>query len=364
MKRRRGTGIVDLLLGSEGLRGDKRLIIKDYVMKQQLLRERTREAAIALLLCLAPAAAFAQLDAAQIRGSVVDEKGQPIPGVAVELKFRGETRAPLVKTTTTDKKGGFIRVGLKGGDWTLTFTKDGYKTVGIDTYLSIGGLSASPTVTMEAAKPAPAAAVKNPAAEAEAATAERAKQLGAAYMSALEALQAGQSADAEAKFKALIQELPDLAEAHYNLGYLYEQRGAVAEAEAEFRKAFTLQPQNAPALVAVATLVDRRGAGEEALKLLEENGPRFAENAKVQFALGATAFNIGRNAVAEPAFEKAAALDPANAETLFFLGSIALGRSDVPTAIARLEKFVAAAAPTSPNLETAKALLATLKKKK
>ena len=331
-------------------------------MTRQSFRERTRFLG-AIVFCLLPASAFAQLDAAQVRGTVVDEKGQPLAGVAVEMTFKGETRAPIVKNTTTDKKGGFIRVGLKGGNWSLTFKKDGFKTVGIDTYLSIGGLSEIPPVTMEPAKPAPPppAAAAAAAANAEA---EHAKKLGEAYVSALEALTAGRNEEAETKFKALVAELPELAEAHYNLGYLYEARGAVPEAEAEFRTAYTLQPQNAPALVAVATLLDRRGAGEEALKLLEEGAPRFADNAKVQFALGATAFNIGRHAVAEPAFEKAAALDPANVETLFFLGSIAVGRNDVPTAVARLEKFVADAPPSSPNLETAKALLATLGKKK
>lgn len=316
----------------------------------------------AVVVCLPPAFAFAQLDAAQIRGSVVDEKGQPIQGVAVELKFKGETRAPIVKNATTDKKGGFIRVGLKGGDWSLTFKKDGYKTVGIDTYLSIGGLSEIPPVTLaavtlaaEKAAPAPAPA-PGPT--------DRAKELGEAYMKALAAAEAGQSAEAETMFKAILADVPNLAEAHYNLGYLYERRGATAEAEAELRKALDLQPQNAAALIALAALLDRRGANEEALTLLEASAPRLADNARVQFALGATAFNLGRGAVAEPAFEKAVALDPANAEPLFYLGSIAVGRNDVPAAIERLQKFVAAAPPTSPNLETAKALLATLRKKK
>jgi Flp pilus assembly protein TadD len=320
-----------------------------------------RVAAAASVTCLLPAVAFAQLDAAQIRGSVVNEKGQPIPGVAVELKFKGETRAPIVKNATTDKKGGFVRVGLKGGDWSLTFRKDGYKTVGIDTYLSIGGLSEIPPVTMVEAAPASAAAPA-PAPAAISGADAKARQLAAVYAKAVAAVEAGQTAEAETMFKAIVQELPDLAEAHYNLGYLYEKRGATAEAEAEFRRAFELQPQNAVALVALAAIVERRAGNEEALALLEANAPRFADNARVQFALGATAFNLGRNVVAEPAFEKAAALDPANAETLFFLGSIALGRNDVPTAIERLDKFVATAPPTSPNVETAKALLATLRK--
>jgi Flp pilus assembly protein TadD len=328
---------------------------------QMSLGAFARFASAVVVVCLPPAFAFAQLDAAQIRGSVLDEKGQPIQGVAVELKYKGETRAPIVKNATTDKKGGFVRVGLRGGDWSLTFRKDGYKTIGIDTYLSIGGLSEIPPVTMTAAQAAPASAA---AAAPVPGPAERAQELGEAYMKALAAAEAGQFAEAETLFKAILTDLPNLPEAHYNLGYLYERRGATAEAEAELRKALDLQPQNAAALIALAALLDRRGASEEALTLLEAGAPQLADNARVQFALGATAFNLGRSAVAEPAFEKAVALDPANAEPLFYLGSLAVGRNDVPTAVARLEKYVAVATPASPNLETAKALLATLKKKK
>jgi Flp pilus assembly protein TadD len=323
-------------------------------------RVLTLAAAAVLVL---PALAYAQLDAAQIRGSVVDDKGAPLSGVSVELKYKGETRVPIVKTATTDKKGGFVRVGLKGGDWTLTFKKDGYKTTGIDTYLSIGGLSEIPPVTLTPAAPEPAAAAAGPGAPAMS-TQEQAKLLGEAYAKALASLQAGQSADAEAQFKALTEAVPNLAEAHYNLGYLYGLRGATAEAEAEFRRALELQPENAEAVVALARLVDKGGRGEDALKMLVEAAPRFESNGRFQFALGAAAFNLGRNQDAEPAFEKAAALDPANPESLFFLGSIAVARNDVPTAVERLKKFVAAAPSSSPNLETAKALLASLGRKK
>ena len=325
--------------------------------KARAKRHLTLLATAALLAC--PAIAHAQLDAAQIRGSVIDEKGAPIPGVAVELTYKGETRVPIVKTATTDKKGGFVRVGLKGGDWSLSFKKDGFKTTGVDTYLSIGGLSEIPPVTMTAVAPAPVA-TGAPALS----TQEQAKLLGEAYAKALASLQAGQSADAEAQFKALTEALPNLAEAHYNLGYLYGQRGANAEAEAEFRRTLELQPENPEALVALAALVDKSGRGEDALKMLLDVAPRFESNGRFQFALGAAAFNLGRNQDAEPAFEKAAALDPANAESLFFLGSIAVARNDVPTAVDRLKKFVATAPPASPNLETAKALLASLGKKR
>jgi tetratricopeptide (TPR) repeat protein len=317
-----------------------------------------------------PAAALAQLDAAQVRGTVFDAQGQPLAGVEVEMTYKGESRTKIVKTATTDKKGGFVRVGMKGGTWSLVFRKDGYKPAGIDTNLSIGGLSEIQPVTLQVAAPDPAAqaaaaatAAAKEAAAAQAANSSKAKELGEAYGQALVLLQGGKNAEAEAAFKTLVAELPNLAEAHYNLGYLALQRNAPAEAEAAFRRTIELQPSSAEARIALARLLVTQGKGDEALALLKEKAAENAENGRYQYALGATAFDLGKNADAEPAFEKAAALDPSNAESLFFLGSIALGSNDVPGAIKQLQKFVAVAPESSPNLATAKTLLATLKKK-
>lgn len=322
--------------------------------------------AAAAVLALAPAA-HAQLDASQIRGTVLDAQGQPLADVTVEMTFKGESRQKVVKTQKTDKKGGFVRVGLKPGDWVLKFSKDGYKTAGLDTYLSLGGLSEIPPVTLEVAAADPgaqqAAAAAAEAAKAAAANASDAKRLGEAYAQAVTAMQAGQTAEAEAQFKAVVAELPNLAEAHYNIGYLAMQRNAPAEAEAAFRKTIELQPASTEARIALARLLVAQGKGEDALALLKEKADDHAQDGRYQYALGATAFDLGKNAEAEPAFLKAVELDPANAESLFFLGSIALGSNDVPGALKHLQKFVATAPPTSPNLETAKALLATLKKK-
>lgn len=328
------------------------------------------KALVASVVLSVPAAALAQLDASQVRGTVVDTQGQPLAGVAVEMEFKGESRAKIVRTVQTDKKGSFVRVGMKAGDWTLTFRKDGFKTVGLNTYLSMGGLSEIPPVTLEVAAPDPAAqqAAANAAAAADAAkaasaSAADAKRLGEAYANALSTMQAGLNAEAEAQFKAVVAELPNLAEAHYNLGYLAMQRNAPDEAAAAFRKTIELQPGSGEARIALARLLVSQGKGDEALALLKEKAADHAEDGRYQYALGATAFDLGRNAEAEPAFLKAAELDPSNAESLFFLGSIALGSNDVPGAVKHLQKFIGVAPATSPNLETAKALLATLKKK-
>ncbi len=327
-------------------------------------------AAAALMTALWPAAVLAQLDASTLRGTVVDEGGQPLAGVTVEMEFKGEGRQKVVKTATTDKKGAYIRVGLKPGPWRVTLRKDGYKPGGFDTQLSGGGISEIPPVHLTASAAgaasggtAPGAAPGPPPAAVLGAD-EASKQISAAYGKALDALRAGRSAEAEDLFKAIVAAAPNLGPAHYNLAYLYDKKGDVAGAEAEYRRAIEVEPGASDSYVALATLLARAQREEDALKVLTDAAGRFAEDGRFQFALGATAFNMGRTAEAEAAFAKAALLDPANAESLFYLGSLALSRNDVRAAVERLEKYVSVAPESAPNRGAATALLATLKKTK
>ena len=333
-------------------------------------------ACIGGLVLLGPPAVRAQVDRSTVRGQVVDDQGQPLPGVAIELEFKGESRQKILKKTTTDKKGSFIYVGLTPGPWQLSFTKEGYKTFRFDTALSSGGLSEIPPIKLTAGPPpgataAAAGATGGPtlpppssADKAGEKEAEKNKQLGDKYNKAVEAMKAGQPGEAEALFREVLADVPSLAEAHHNIGYIHAQKGDVPVAEAEFRKAIELKPQVADSYLALATLLARSKHEDDAIKLLQDASGNFASDARFQFTLGATAFNAGRSAEAQAAFIRVTELDPANAEAHFYLGSLAVSRNDVPAAIAELEKYVAAAPAGAANLPAAKGLLATLKKTK
>jgi Flp pilus assembly protein TadD len=327
-------------------------------------------AGLGLLLAI-PHAAQAQLDSSTVRGQVVDDKGQPIPDVKIDLEYKGESRQKITKTAATDKKGSFLRVGLKPGPWQLAFNKEGFKPFRMETSLSGGGISEIPPITLAPAGPAaaagPAGPVLPPSAtggEPSAKQAERVKQLGDNYNKAVTALRANQLDEAETLFKSVIAEFPDLPDAHHNLGYLYGKKNDVPAAEAEYRKAIELQPKAPVSYIALANLLAQKKREDDALKLMQDARDNFAADAMYQFALGAIAFNLGRGAEAEPAFLKVAELDPANVDVHFYLGSLALGRNDVPGAVKQLEQYVASAPEGAPNLATAKSLLATLTKKK
>jgi Flp pilus assembly protein TadD len=326
-----------------------------------------------LLSLLQPRPIHAQLDRSTLRGAVVDEAGKPLAGVKIEIEYKGETRQKIVKKMTSDKKGSYIYMGLLPGPWVMTFTGEGLKTARMDTYLSGGGMSEIPVVTLKAAAvdaaaaadPAPGAVAPAapPAADPAMAGKDHAPQL-AAFNKAVEAVRAGQDAEAETLFRALIAEMPGLAAAHQNLALILAKRGDSAGAEAEYRKVIELQPKAPDAYLAVAVLLGTSKRSEEAFKLLQGASDSFPQDPRYQFALAATAFDLGRTEEAQAAFSKVAELDPANPEPHFYLASLALNRNDTAGAIARLEKYVALAPATAPNLAAAKALLATLKKGK
>ena len=350
--------------------------------------------AVLVSLGFAVVVAPAPADAATsgVRGFVADELGQRLADVDVEIQFMGSPKRTF--HVKTNKKGGFVRIGLPDGPYKIFLTKEGYQRYGIDTWISLsqGGWSdlcgnnpgpnqpcedlvmkkaavaiAIGGVPAGAAPAAGGAGGGAPASGAEGsstATAEEAAKLGAAYAQAVEAIKTSQWDAAEAALKEVLARIPDQSVVHFNLGHVYRQKKDYPAAEAEFKRVIELEPAKSDAFVAMAALYETQGRGGEAVDYLMANAAPFEQDAKFQVALGATAMNQGKDKEAEEAFAKAAALDPSNVEIQYFLASLALNRNEVGDAIAHLEKYIAEAPAASPNVETAKSLLAALQAKK
>ena len=81
-------------------------------------------AAVAAVLLLTPAAAFAQ---ASITGVVKDTSGALLPGVTVEAA--SPALIEKSRTAITEGSGQYRIVDLRPGTYTLTFTLSGFSTV-------------------------------------------------------------------------------------------------------------------------------------------------------------------------------------------------------------------------------------------
>jgi tetratricopeptide (TPR) repeat protein len=319
--------------------------------------------ALGVVVLIGSSTAWAQRTTGGVRGRVIDEQGAGLPDVTVDMEFLGESRQKITKTQTTDKKGGFIRMGVPDGKWKFTFKKEGFQTYVMEMPLSLGGFSEAGDITLKAAvAAAPAAASAAPVAAVLPAAPEVAK-VSDAYAKGVEAAQAGRYDEAEAAMKEVLAQYPDLGPAHYNLAFVYQKKKDWKAAEAAYQRVTELEPTKSDSFIALAAVRELDGRLAEAADGLLAAAPAFEQDARFQYALGVTASNAGKNAEAEAAFRKAVALDAANPEPVYYLATIAVGQNKVPEAVGLLEKYVAMTGQNPANLETAKGLLGVLKKK-
>ncbi|HVQ28338.1 MAG TPA: tetratricopeptide repeat protein [Vicinamibacteria bacterium] len=303
---------------------------------------------------------------AGVRGRVIDEAGQPIADVKLDFEFLGESRVKVTKSQLTDKRGGFVRMGIPDGKWKITFTKEGYKTYVMEislSLMSLGAFSEAGDIVLHPGASAAAAASSEPVAAVLPATPEASKA-GEEYAKALEAARSGRFDEAEPALKEVLVKFPDLANAHYNLAYVYQMKKNWKGAEAEYLRVTELEPAKADAFIALAAVREIDGRGPEAAEGILAASPSFEQDFLFQSALGSTCANVGKMAEAAAAFQKAAALDPSRPEPFYELGIIAVGQNKVPDAIGLLEKYVGMTGQNPRNLENAKGILAQLKKMK
>lgn len=317
--------------------------------------------------CVSQAAA----QQAMVRGLVIDESGQPIPEVKVVIECMQDNR-PRRFTRTTDKKGGYVQVGLPGGPCKLSLTKPGYQPRTVDAHISLGGLSELPDITLKAspalAAPAPPPSGAAPTAtptgsvtgEPAAAALDATQKVKESFAAAKEAIKAGRLEEAEGLYKSILETTPGMASAHFNLGVVYRQKKDWVAAEAAFTKAIELEPDSSEGYAALAGVYELSGQQEKALELLTRAGSRFEQDPRFQYQLGISSLNAGRPDAAMAALQKVVTLDPSNVEAHFYLGTVAVGKNDIPAAIAHLEKYVSLTGQNPQNLVTAERLLAAL----
>jgi Flp pilus assembly protein TadD len=334
-------------------------------MRRRFARYWTLLAAgVGAVLVLAPSAGAQTRVTGGVRGKVVDEQGAGVPDVKVDMDFLGESRVKIAKTQQTDKKGGFVRMGMPDGKWKFTFSKEGFKTYVMEMDISLGGFSESPDVVLHAGNSAAAPAASGQPVAAVLPPTPESNKAGENYTKAVEAAQAGRYDEAEPMLKEIITQFPGLAPAHYNLGYVYQKKKDWKAAEAEYQRVTELEPAKSDAFLALAAVRELDGRTQEAVDGVLAAAPSFAQDAKFQYALGIMCVNAGKSAEAEVAFKKAVELDPANPEPYFHLATIAVGANRVPEAVGLLEKYLAMSGQLPANVGTAKALLAALNKKK
>lgn len=281
----------------------------------------------------------------RLQGRVVDEQGEPLSGVQVAVKSLRDGQSYEL---TTDEDGSYGRLGLGGGEYVFTFTKEGYRSFTLRQHVELGMTTIDP-ITL---KVAPSGI--------EGVSALEFKEFQKEFARGTELMQAGQLDEAETVFKDIARRAPTIVPAHVNLSYIYRQKEDWAAAESELLQVLEADPQ-LEAYVALTDVYRQSGQDDKLRQLLFEAAPSFEEDVEFQLEAGYHYFNMQDLEQAAVAFEKAQSLDPARAQTYYYLGALALGQADNPAAIAHLEKYLSLAAPDDANVAPARQMLDALK---
>jgi tetratricopeptide (TPR) repeat protein len=253
------------------------------------------------------------------------------------------------------------------GPYHVTLTKEGVGTVSFDyNFQELSNTQKPPEFKLmpkPAAAPPPPGSGLAPAAAAPGAPPVDLARLEAETKAAAALSDQGKTDEAIAAYEAIAATAPQIPLAHHNLAGAYKKKGDMAKAEAEYRKSVELDPKFVDGYVGLATLLAEGGKREQALEEIKQGVAQNEQSGRLQYALGVLEVAAGDNRAAREAFLKAELLDPQNSETQYHLATVALNMNDRTEAVARLEKYVAAAPPDGPNVAVAKSLLAALQKK-
>lgn len=321
------------------------------------IRNGLAAAAVAVLLAVPALAQEWRGGKARIDGVVKDDKGAPIPGAKVMLRWgkSGHGGPDL----TTDKNGRWSIFGLVGGPWDVDFEAAGYATKKIQIQLQEGARNDTVEVQLEAQKvqaPAPAQA-------GEPSIMVDGKKIS---KESAEAIEAGNAAMLEKKWavaresylKAL-PEIPDNSAVLQRIAFAYLGEGNKDDAVRYARMAAEKSPGESAPWQLIAEIEIERGNAEAGLDALSRVPPEKIVDSGLYTNAGVALYNKKKMAEAEAAFDKAIAVKP-DATAHYYRGLTRYGEKKMKGAKEDFQKALELA-PDGPDAKEIKDLLSTMK---
>ena len=136
---------------------------------------------------------------------------------------------------------------------------------------------------------------------------------------------------AAAALQKLIAEKPDIAWAHFQLGYAYTALKKTDEARTEYERATALDPKMSEAYLNLGILLTEKDP-TAAVPPLRKAVDLLPSQSRPRFLLGYALERSGDIPAAAKSYEEALGLDPRDAETVIHLGNLYVGLKRYPEA--------------------------------
>lgn len=134
-------------------------------------------------------------------------------------------------------------------------------------------------------------------------------------------------------YEMAIRTMPELADAHFNLGITHEQLNNDNAAVASYRKSISLHPENATAFYNIGVIHAKRGDYQAARDSFTEAARLQPDYAEAQYGIGWASGELGEFEHALSAYKKAVELNPYFPPAYSALGNIYVMQNDRASAL-------------------------------
>jgi Flp pilus assembly protein TadD len=328
-------------------------------MKTKRFIAAVAAAGFLLALTALPAVAFAQQGG--LMGKVVGPDGQPVADA--EILVNNPTNVGGYKYKT-NAKGEYVGVGIPSGDYQIKATKGNMTGMIPRIQIGRGATTPMPTITLQAGGSGRGAAPTAASAEeAEKINKQRAEML-VKFKDAQAMADAGNFDAALTAFNAVAATMPDCDLCYLQIGQVNLKKKDEAAAEKAYLKAIEINPENAAPYAALASIYNGQKKFDEANKMGSKATELMAASGggdpQAYVNQGIIFWNQSKTPEAKAQFQKAAQLDPKNADAHYWLGMALVNEGAAADAVTHMKEYLALA-PTGQYADTAKAILDSLK---
>ena len=270
-----------------------------------------------------------------VKGTVKDEKGQPVEDAKILIESTGPSGRKM--ETKTDKKGEFVQVGIPSDNYSVTAEKVGVGAAILTTRMTARSAANLNFVLKAGARTvSPEEIAKN-------------AELKKAFDAGVAASNAGNMDEAIAKFMQASQLDAACSDCYYNLGFAYSQKKDYDKAEEAYKKAVELKPNYADAYNGLANVYNMERkfdlAAAASAKATERGGAAAAGgaagggNVNAMYNQGVILWNGGKIAEAKKQFEAVLQADPNHAESHYQLGMVLVNEGNLAGAAANSRRI-------------------------
>lgn len=302
---------------------------------------------VVLSIVFSAPAAFAQMGTGRMKGVVRDLAGNPIAGV--EVVATNPEVVPSRLEDVTDDTGTWVILGLATGNWTFTFTAQGFITQEV-------------RATVRGNRNDDLDRVMNPLTEEAGLSGMAAGAEGIELFNEGNTMfDAGDHAGAVAKWNEFLLLNPSLHLVHGNLGNAYREMGDIENARAAYERLLLVEPDNTMANYNLGEMLIESGEIESAMPYFEKVVEGAPDDPAVYYNVAELYFSQRQMEPAITYYKRAIETDPSYLSAHMQLGFAYVNAGDIPNAILSFEKYVELAPPDDPQLAVVRDVLAALK---